>query len=168
MTDTQDDCRKKNEFKPSPYVLRSYAKDMDKDTRLIDGDIAPYLRKVAAWIEQQNASRPSAAGDELERIAKKWAWGLAEASNAALAANARADGETFVAAINAIQNETIAAMQPAQPDVEGLVRRIQLRIENNEDENEGLHGLKGAFESGRSEGLDDAITIIRKWANKEA
>ena len=53
-----------------------------------------------------------------------------------------------------------------QPNVEELVRRIQLRIENNEDENEGLHGLKGAFESGRSEGLDDAITIIRKWQTR--
>lgn len=40
-----------SKFTPSPYVLRRYAQDMETNTRLIDGDIAPYLRKVAEWIE---------------------------------------------------------------------------------------------------------------------
>lgn len=41
----------REQWKPMPEVLRGYAKDMDTNTRLIDGDIAPYLRKVADWIE---------------------------------------------------------------------------------------------------------------------
>lgn len=157
MTNTQDDCRRAFEDDRAAYH-RDWS---DNSMPITTEEDAAYK---AGWDDCYARYRPSAAGYELERIAKKWAWGLAEASNAALAANARADGETFVAAINAIQNETIAAMQPAQPNVDALVRMIRLRIESNEDENEGIHGLKGAFESGRCEGLDDAIAIIRKWA----
>lgn len=48
MSDIQ---RTEDKFTPSAYVLRRYAQDMETNTRLIDGDIAPYLRKVAKWIE---------------------------------------------------------------------------------------------------------------------
>lgn len=48
-------------------------------------------------------------GNALEKIAQKWAWGLAESANAAIEAKARADGETFLEAIRAIQKQTLEA-----------------------------------------------------------
>lgn len=154
-TDTRDDCRRAFEDDRAAYH-RDWS---DNSMPITTEEDAAYK---AGWDDCYARYRPSAAGDELERIAKKWAWGLAEASNAALAANARADGETFVAAINAIQNETIAAMQPAQPDVEGLVREIEVKRDFI-----CING-RNQWQNGYHRGNTDAVALIRKWANKGA
>ena len=68
---TQENECKSSEWRPSAYVLRAYAKDMDKDTRLIDGDIAPYLRKTADYIEIQAVhATHTISKDDLEKGAK--------------------------------------------------------------------------------------------------
>lgn len=46
---------------------------------------------------------------KLEAIANKWAWSLAEACNEALRVGAKADGETFIAAIREIQKQTLGS-----------------------------------------------------------
>lgn len=45
----------------------------------------------------------------LDKIAEKWSFSLGEACNAAFEARAKADSNTFLEAIKAIQKETIAA-----------------------------------------------------------
>lgn len=163
MTDTQDDCHKKNEFKPSPYVLRSYAKDMDKDTRLIDGDIAPYLRKVAAWIEQQNASRPSAAGDVSGELLRTII------ANDVLIRNMRhrdarwhddPDVQKVLTANTAIiQAASNCAMPPAPLNVGELVALLEKqRLEHD------LHISASTVEEGNRM-LDNVLALIRKWAD---
>lgn len=140
MTDTQDDCRR---------AFEKWYNDFPVGGRAAKEGLA-WTVWQAAW-----SLRSSAAGDVVRVVTK------------AIASVFVPDGVYNIdegMKMEQAAKAAIAAMQPAQPNVDELVRRIQLRIENNEDENEELHGLKGAFESGRSEGLDDAIALIRKWA----
>lgn len=55
--------------------------------------------------------QPVSVGEDIERIAKKLAWSLAKSYNAAMSGGYKADCETFIEAIRAIQKQTLTAIQ---------------------------------------------------------
>jgi hypothetical protein len=71
-TDTRDDCRMAFEDDRAAYH-RDWS---DNSMPITTEEDAAYK---AGWDDCYARYRPSAAGYELERIAKKWAWGLAKA-----------------------------------------------------------------------------------------
>ncbi len=66
--------------------------------------------------------------NEMKKNAQKWAWSLAEGSNAAMAAKARADHETFLPVIEKIQQETLTTLLANPALVEAVTKAITLAL----------------------------------------